>query len=74
MDDANLVQILKKTSSRVLAGVVESKAADLDKRGITNAQLNAFMRRSNLIGAQVHCWEQVCGSGCNDGPEAIHLH
>ncbi|KAA6423903.1 MAG: hypothetical protein FRX49_05862 [Trebouxia sp. A1-2] len=37
-----------------------SKAADLDKRGVTNAQLDAFMRRSHLVGAQtnMHLSEQ----------------
>jgi len=55
-DDANLVQVLK-----LAAGFWQEwqspKAADLDERGVTNAQLDAFMRRSHLVGAQVHCWQ-----------------
>ena len=47
--------------------------AHLDKGGVSDAQFNAFVRGGHLVGAQVHCGQQVLRSGGQDSPEAVHL-
>ena len=49
-------------------------SAYLDECGVTNTQLQALVCRRDLVGAQVHSWQQVFWGGGYDCTQRIDLH